>query len=234
MASHFSFFSEDITTSSKVLDNEIHEDKGCKCKRRRLYHNDNLYYIFYRKCVCGNYNNMLAPTDLSELPAGHISTEGIDIHGNASCTYEYVNIWGGRVRKNFVLHCYCGKFSGRNTIRWLYEQLNYSHLMVNSKCIKWSVDQQNKLCKYKPKEILYNMRELTCFDGKIRLQDAQTFYASIFFYKIRNLWKTLTTHIIRAVQFSDSIPISYNFTCIVKVYVRSDDTFLDHLFNMSS
>lgn len=154
MASHFSFFSEDITTSSKVLDNEIHEDKGCKCKRRRLYHNDNLYYIFYRKCVCGNYNNRLAPTDLSELPAGHISTEGIDIHGNASCTYEYVNVWGGRVRKNFVLHCYCGKFSGRNTIRWLYEQLNYSHLMVNSKCIKWSVDQQNKLCKYKPKEIL--------------------------------------------------------------------------------
>lgn len=117
MASHFSFFLEDITTSSKVLDNEIHEDKGCKCKRRRLYHNDNFYYIFYRKCVCGNYNNRLAPTDLSELPAGHISTEGIDIHGNASCTYEYVNVRGGRVRKNFVLHCYCGKFSGRNTIR---------------------------------------------------------------------------------------------------------------------
>lgn len=152
MASHFSFFPEDIITSLKVLDNEIHEDNGCKCKRRRLYHHDNLYYIFYRKCVCGNYYNRLAPTDLSELPAGHISTEGIDIHGNASCTYEYVNVWGGRT--NFVLHCYCGKFSGRNTIRWLYEQLNYSHLMVNSKCIKWSVDQQNELCKYKPKEIL--------------------------------------------------------------------------------
>lgn len=115
MASHLSYFQEDIVSSSKVLDDEIHEDGGCKCERRRLNHNDNLYYIFYRKCVCGKYYNKLAPTDLSELPADHISTEGIDIHGDASCRYEYVNIWGGR--RNFVLHCYCGKFSGRNTIR---------------------------------------------------------------------------------------------------------------------
>lgn len=113
MASHFSNFQGDIVTSSKVLDNETHTNKGCKCKRRRLYHNDRRYTIFYRKCVCGNYKDRLAPTDLSELPAGDISMEGIDIHEDVGCKYEYVKVW--EEGKNFVLRCYCGKFSGRST-----------------------------------------------------------------------------------------------------------------------
>lgn len=115
MASHISFLSEDIVTSSEVLNDEIHEDRGCKCERRCLYNDNHRYYIFYRKCVCGKYDKKFVPPDLSDLPVGHINKEGIDIHGNASCTYKYVNVFGGK--KKFVLHCYCGKFSRRNTIR---------------------------------------------------------------------------------------------------------------------
>lgn len=97
MVLYFSFFLEDIIIFLKVLDNEIYEDKGCKCKCCCLYYNDNFYYIFYRKCVCGNYNNRLVLIDLLELFVGYISMEGIDIYGNVSCIYEYVNVWGGCV-----------------------------------------------------------------------------------------------------------------------------------------
>lgn len=102
-------------TDSEVLDNEIHGERGCKCERRYLDHEHRRYYIFNRKCVCGNYNNTFLPSDLSELLAGNINKEGIDIHGDENCTYEYVNVLGGQ--KKFVLHCYCDKFSRRNTIR---------------------------------------------------------------------------------------------------------------------
>lgn len=115
MASHISFFPDDIVTSSKVLDDEIHEDRDCKCERRCLHYDNYRYYIFYRNCVCGKYNSEFVPPDLSDLPVGHINKEGIDIHGHASCTYEYVYLWTGK--KKFVLRCYCDKLSSRNTIR---------------------------------------------------------------------------------------------------------------------
>lgn len=119
MASHFSNFQEDIVKSSEVLDNEFHKRRECMCKRRLLYHGDRLYYIFYRKCVCGEYTNRFSlfehTTDRSRLPTGHIKIKGIDIHGDENCTYEYPDIWGGQ--KKFSLQCYCGKFSGKNTIR---------------------------------------------------------------------------------------------------------------------
>lgn len=121
MASHFSYFPEDIITSSEVLDNEVHKHRDCKCTRRLLYHDDRLYYIFYRKCVCGEYPNRFAlfehTIDWSHLPIDHIKNEGIDIHGDENCIYKYVNVWGGHLQKKFSLQCYCGKFSERNTIR---------------------------------------------------------------------------------------------------------------------
>lgn len=110
MGAMFSWFSDSV-----VLDNEIHGHRGCKCECRYLDHEHRRYYIFYRKCFCGKYNDTILPPDLSELLAGHINTEGIDIHGDPSCTYEYADVWGGQ--KKFVLHCYCGKFSRRNAIR---------------------------------------------------------------------------------------------------------------------
>lgn len=102
-------------SDSEVLDNEIHEDEGCKCERRYLDHGHRRYYIFCRKCVCGKYNNTFLPPDLSQVIAGDISIEGIDIHGDPNCTYEYVNVWGSQ--RKFVLQCYCGKFSRGNAIR---------------------------------------------------------------------------------------------------------------------
>lgn len=78
---------EDIVTSSEVLNNEIHANKKCTCKRRCLKHNGRDYYIFYRKCVCGMKSNRTAPTEGSELPAGDINIEGIDIHGSVHCRF---------------------------------------------------------------------------------------------------------------------------------------------------
>lgn len=110
MGGTFSSFEEniDIIASSKVLNNEIHKNSECTCKRRCLRYNGYFYYIFYRRCFCGIYNDRIAPNEGSELPAGHIQMEGIDIHGNAHCRYEYPTVRGWQTK--FVLHCHCGKF----------------------------------------------------------------------------------------------------------------------------
>lgn len=85
----FSSFSKDIVCSSKVLDNEDHYSTGCRCKRRRLYHVSNFVYVYYRKCVCGEYRNMLNAFEHTAenrpLPTGHINIDGVDIHANAQC-----------------------------------------------------------------------------------------------------------------------------------------------------
>lgn len=107
MGGMYSSFPEDIVTSSEVLNNEIHANKKCTCKRRCLKHNGRDYYIFYRKCVCGMKSSRAAPTEGSELPADDINMEGIDIHGSVHCRYEYPAIRGWQ--KQFVLHCHCGK-----------------------------------------------------------------------------------------------------------------------------
>lgn len=126
MASHFSYFAEDIVKSSKVLDNEFHIHRDCMCERRLLYHGGRLYYIFYRKCVCGEYTNRFSlfehTTDWSHLPTGHVKNEGIDIHEDdrENCTYEYPDIWGGQ--KKFSLQCYCGEFS---------EKIQYADHMIS-------------------------------------------------------------------------------------------------------
>lgn len=110
MGGTFSLFEDDIDiiASSEVLNNEIHRNSECTCKRRCLRYNGYFYYIFYRRCFCGIYNDRIAPNEGSELPAGHIQMEGIDIHGNAHCRYEYPTVRGWQ--KKFVLHCHCGKF----------------------------------------------------------------------------------------------------------------------------
>lgn len=110
MGGTLSLFEEniDIIASSEVLNNEIHKNSECTCERRCLIYNGNFYYIFYRRCFCGIYNDRIAPNEGSELPAGHIQMEGIDIHGNAHCRYEYPTVRGWQTK--FVLHCHCGKF----------------------------------------------------------------------------------------------------------------------------
>lgn len=108
MGGDLSSFQENIVASSEVLNNEIHENSACRCERRCLKYNGYFYYIFYRKCSCGKYNNRFVPAEGSELPAGDIQKEGIDIHGNEHCRYVYPSVRGWQ--KKFVLHCHCGKF----------------------------------------------------------------------------------------------------------------------------
>lgn len=109
----FNSFPKDIVGFSKVLDNEVHYSRGCKCKRRRLqYHEWDFYYIYYRKCVCGEYRNMLSAFEHTaenrRLPTGHINIDGVDIHADAHCHYVYLTKkpFGEKI---FELICHCNK-----------------------------------------------------------------------------------------------------------------------------
>lgn len=108
----FNLIPEDIVRSSEVLDNEIHYRSGCKCKRRRLHHDGEFYYLYYRICVCGEYLNRLSPFEHTaenrRLPIGHINIDGVDIHGNAHCHYKYLKSQPSG-NKVFRLICYCDK-----------------------------------------------------------------------------------------------------------------------------
>lgn len=104
----FNSFPKDIVRSSKVLDNEVHYCRGCKCKRRRLYYDCDFYYVYYRKCVCDEYRNRVAAFEHTaenrRLPTGHINIDGVEIHAN--CHYVYLRPDPFR-EKIFQLICYC-------------------------------------------------------------------------------------------------------------------------------
>lgn len=107
----FNSIPEDIVRSSAVLDKEVHYSRGCRCKRRRLYYVSYFVYVYYRKCVCGEYRNRLAAFEHTaenrRLPTGHINIDGVDIHADAECHYEYPKSQpSGKI---FRLICYCNK-----------------------------------------------------------------------------------------------------------------------------
>lgn len=83
----------------EVLDNEFYKYRDCMCKCCFLYYGDCFYYIFYRKCVCGEYINRFFLfeyiIDWFCLFIGYIKIKGIDIYGDENCIYEYLDIWGG-------------------------------------------------------------------------------------------------------------------------------------------
>lgn len=112
MTNDFNSFPEDIVRSSAVLDNEIHYRRGCKCKRRRLYHVSDFVYVYYRICVCGKYRNRRGPYEHTAenrpLPTGHINIDGVDIHAHSNCHYEYVKSQPSGTKKN-LMYCYCNK-----------------------------------------------------------------------------------------------------------------------------
>lgn len=109
----FNLFPKDIVRSSAVLDNEVHYSRGCRCKRRRLYHVSDFVYVYYRKCVCGEYRNMLNAFEHTAenrpLPTGHINIDGVDIHADAHCHYVYLTKkpFGEKI---FQLECHCNKY----------------------------------------------------------------------------------------------------------------------------
>lgn len=109
----FNLFPKDIVRSSAVLDNEVHYSRGCRCKRRRLYHVSDFVYVYYRKCVCGEYRNMLNgfehTAENRPLPTGHINIDGVDIHADAHCHYVYLTkkLFGEKI---FQLECHCNKY----------------------------------------------------------------------------------------------------------------------------
>lgn len=110
MTNDFNPFPEDIVRSSEGLGNEIHNSRHCKCKRRRLKYDFEYYYVYYRKCVCRKYRNRFgafkSTVENELLPKNHINIDGVDIHANAHCHYEYQDFRYSRKRK-FLLYCHC-------------------------------------------------------------------------------------------------------------------------------
>lgn len=119
MGSEYSSSTEKSILSSQTMDQEMHQHDNCKCKRRRLRYKGKYYYVFYRKCECKIFDDRSVSfhnnPENSDLPIGHINKDGVDIHGNADCHYQYTKQWGGKTQ--FRLHCSCKNVSKRTMNR---------------------------------------------------------------------------------------------------------------------
>lgn len=119
MGNEHSNLTEKSILSPQTMDEEIHHDPNCKCKRRRLQHKGKYYYVYYRKCVCKQFHDrsdcFQKNLQDSDLPNGNINKDGVDIHENADCNYTYAKRQGDKTQ--FRLHCTCKTVSSRNMTR---------------------------------------------------------------------------------------------------------------------
>lgn len=74
MVGMFSLFEDDIDiiVFFEVLNNEIYKNSECMCECCCLIYNGNFYYIFYRRCFCGIYNDRIVLNEGFELFVGYI------------------------------------------------------------------------------------------------------------------------------------------------------------------
>lgn len=108
----FSHFTEHRPVT---MHNEEHLSGNCECYYREFYKGGKKYYVFYRRCVCHKYSDKSRDTDMY-LPFDLENKDGIDIHEQTNCKYQYIGQRYASTR-TFQLHCYCTR-SRRNMRRW--------------------------------------------------------------------------------------------------------------------